>query len=140
MRPLLPQYHVYRRRKDCILKKSSGPLQFTKWILSSKNISGVHHHCVYRFSCLETLNTPFTRTWNFSPELLFAEFRLLCMYVVIHKSEMDASLHDLKVFQFFFLSLFSKYVFGLGKTRQLQVTYWDELYSEAEIILFWWKK
>ena len=139
MRPLLPQYHVYRRRKDCILKKSSGPLQFTKWILSSKNISGVHHHCVYRFSCLETLNTPFTRTSNFFPRIIVCRIQItmyVCSKLVIYKPEIDASLHDLKVFQFFFLSLFSKYVFGLGKTRQLQVTYWNELYSEAEIILF----
>ena len=71
MRPLLPQYHVYRRRKDCILKKSSGPLQFTKWILSSKNISGVHHHCVYRFSCLETLNPNWYEGWYFYLLVIF---------------------------------------------------------------------
>ena len=33
-----------------------------------------------------------------------------------NNSEINASLHDLKVFRLFFLSLFSKYVYGLGKT------------------------
>ena len=52
-----------------------------------------------------------------------------------NNSKINASLHDLKVFQLFFLSLFSKYVFGLGKTIAGNILGWITFWSRKNIVL-----